>query len=107
MKDFKFVKEEGRWFVELDNWQGDRDDLEMVLGADTMLDILAQGEGEIDVTLSEEKVPCKMRLTKKTEDELGAWYKLHSDDQLFNFEVWLCPVTIFVFGYYPEKLYIS
>jgi hypothetical protein len=48
-----------------------------------------------------------MRLIKKAEDEFGAWYKLHSDDQLFNFEVWLCPVTLFVFGHYPEKLYIS
>lgn len=107
MKDFKFVNEEGRWFVELDNWQGDRGDLEMVLGADTMLDILAQGEGEVDVTLSEEKTPCRMTLSKNSEDEFGALYILTSEDSLFDFSVWLCPVTVFVFGYYPEKLYIS
>ena len=105
MRDFKFVKEEGRWFVELDDWQGSRDDLEMVLGADTMLDILAQGEGEVNVTISEEEIPCDFVLTKKSEDGCGAWYELNS--YLFSFEVWLCPVTEFVFGYYPEKLYIS
>lgn len=29
------------------------------------------------------------------------------EDSLFDFSVWLCPVTVFVFGHYPEKLYIS
>lgn len=37
-----FVKEDDhRWFVVLPEWGGDKDELEMILGADTMLDVLA------------------------------------------------------------------
>ena len=32
--------EDGRWFVILPEWDGDQDDLEMVEGADKMLDSL-------------------------------------------------------------------
>ena len=45
MRNYKFYKEEtGRWYVDLPEWEGEKAELEMVLGADTFLEILSQGE---------------------------------------------------------------
>ena len=42
IRRFKFYKEDtGKWFVELPEWEGERDDLEMVMGADILLEILS------------------------------------------------------------------
>ena len=103
MKLFKFEKESsGRWYVVLPDWTGHKDNLEMVSGADTMLDILAQGENEVDVALSLEPFEgCNMILHYKE----GGNYDLKSD--LYNFNVWLCYVTVFVFDEYPKTIYIA
>ncbi|WP_407640255.1 DUF6717 family protein [Algoriphagus alkaliphilus] len=38
----------------------------------------------------------------------GAYYKLEDNDPDFVFEIWLCPVTKYVFeGDYPETIYVS
>lgn len=53
-KYLTFVKDlDGRWFVELPDYQGDRCDLEMVMGADNMLESLAQGDTEIRLRVSD------------------------------------------------------
>ncbi len=57
MRRFRFYKDElNRWYVDLPEWEGDQAELEMVCGADTMLDILAQGDGEVRLTLSLEPI---------------------------------------------------
>ena len=54
IRQFKFYKEEtGRWYVDLPEWEGEKDELEMVAGADIFLEILAQDEPEVYVTLSD------------------------------------------------------
>ena len=108
-RTFKFYRDYlNRWFVDLPEWEGDVEELEMVLGADTMLDIIAQGEGEVMVTLSTESFEnYNIRLIKlddKTCSEGGAWYHAHSD--FSDFEVWLCHVSEFVFGEHPENIYL-
>ena len=41
MKNLKFKKEEdNKWYIDLTEWTGDKADLEMVAGADILLDIL-------------------------------------------------------------------
>ena len=41
MREFKFYKDpEHRWYVDLPEWEGEKDNLEMVLGADSFLEIL-------------------------------------------------------------------
>ena len=43
MRTFRFNKEEdNRWFVDLPEWEGEKDELEMVLGADMLLDIISK-----------------------------------------------------------------
>lgn len=107
-KYFNFEKDpDGRWYVILPEWKGDRAELEMVLGADMMLDILAQGEPTVGamLMLSEYK-GFKYELTYVEPEGGGGWYNLKGEYDI-EFAVWLCHVTIFVFGYLPKKIYIG
>ncbi len=41
MKRLRFYKEEDhRWYVDLHEWNGSKEELEMVMGADIMLDYM-------------------------------------------------------------------
>jgi hypothetical protein len=109
MRVFTFEKEEdGRWFVVLPEWEYDKDALEMVAGADTLLDIISQGENRVSVAWHEEEPESwKYKLTFLREDEefSGAWYAIEGSN-VTPFECWLCPVTVFVFGYYPKQMFL-
>ena len=116
MRNFKFYKEEcGRWYVSLPEWEGEKDELEMVMGADSFLEILSQGEDEVYVTLSDTEFPDAERLElfdlcrlKGIELGSGAWYSLTSYmDIPYDIEMWLCDVTKFVFGDFPKIIYFK
>jgi hypothetical protein len=108
MRNFKFEKEsDNNWYVVLPEWEGAHSELQMVCGADTMLDIMAQGENVVHTSLSEKPFDgYTFLLTYDRDESEGGWYELTHVDNMFNFQVWLCHVTKFVFGYLPEKLYI-
>ena len=109
MRTFKFYKENtGRWYVDLPEWEGSIDELEMVSGADTFLEILSQGEQTVNVTLS--TVPfdkCERIDLLRTDENIGGgWYLLKTYMGLdFDIEMWLCDVTKFVFGELPITIY--
>jgi hypothetical protein len=120
METITFAQEEdGRWYAEIPTYPGPKADLEMVEGADKMLEIYAQGEQRITLTLSN----CPFRGLKdeitfvrphELEDPaldgqpFGVYYKVSTIRQIpFDFEIWLCPVTTFVFGDYPDKIFIA
>jgi len=107
MKSYLFNKESDyRWFVEIPEWEGSKEELEMVMGADTMLDLLSEGEDSIRLSLSDERFKgYDYELTFKEEAYDGANYHLKGKN--IEFEVWLCSVTKFVFGRYPESIYIK
>ena len=106
MKLLTFNKEkDGRWYVDLPTWDGDKSELEMVLGADTMLDIISQGDEEVHLFISEEPFDHTFELSFVKEEYEGASYVLSSE--LYNFNVWLCHVTKFVFEHFPQKIYIK
>lgn len=107
----KFLKEEdNKWYIELPEYPGPKADLEMVLGADTLLDIMAQGSNEVNTEISETPFNnFKYGLTKKhdTPDIGGALYYVSTFYEQ-NFEVWLCDVTKFVFdGILPDTIWIG
>lgn len=116
MRNLKFYKEEtGRWYVDLPEWEGEKDELEMVMGADSFLEILSQGENEVYVTLSDTEFPNAERLRllelgriEGIELGSGAWYSLTSyKDIPYDIEMWLCDVTKFVFGGFPKVIYFK
>jgi len=112
MRTFRFYKDpDTRWYVELPEWPGEKADLEMVAGADMFLEILAQGDASVEVTLSDSDFPGANRLVLKNLGKVdgwelgeGAWYEL-VDYFGIDLDMWLCDVTKFVFGTFPETIY--
>lgn len=113
MKKLLFNKEtDGRWFVDLPDWKGSKADLEMISGADTMLDIIAQGDNKIYLNVSKENFIFADKIIFQCEAidiGNGAYYKLESYNGIpFNLKIWLCNVVLFVFeDRFPQKLYFS
>ena len=111
----KFNKEFDGWFVELPEWSGSKADLQMVCGADTFLDILCDGEWYVWLTLSDEPFTGanELKLTGigMLDGEFvdsGATYTLENYMGIpFSLDMWLCDVTLFVFGKFPETIYFK
>lgn len=110
--EIKFYKEsDNRWYADLPEWEGPKAALEMVCGADTMLDILAQGEGNTILDMSVEPIngyEMLIFLHETPDLDEGAYYHMESYMGLeFNLDVWLCDVTKFVFGEFPKIIYFN
>ncbi len=113
MKTVLFYKEinTNRWYIELPEWNGPKSDLEMVAGADTMLDLMSDGGYEVLMNISETEFENsnKLDIIRLTTDDIGegALYKIEKYMGIeFNLEVWLCDVTKFVLGYFPNIIYL-
>jgi hypothetical protein len=106
MEKMTFNRESGRWYIDLPSWEGDKEELEMVAGADVLLDHLSNNEDTVSLLVSEEPVDDTIILKKKYNINGGADYKPMNTDVVYG--VWLCAVTKFVFGgYMPNMLYVK
>jgi hypothetical protein len=114
-KNIRFYYDSSGWYADLPEWTGEKWELEMVMGADTFLEILTQGENEIYLTLSTEPFNECETLHYIHEGRLegpefgeGAWYKLDKYMGLdYKLKLWLCDVTKFVFGNFPKQIYFK
>lgn len=104
----------GEWYADLPSYiesGGVKEDLQMIEGADTWLDIISQGENSITIDMSSEELEDSDVLTLFNTDELspeyGADYQVGSYKGIdySDRKLWLCPVTLFVFGEYPKKIF--
>lgn len=113
-KKLNFVKLAGRWFVHLPDYPGHYSDLEMVLGADVMCDMIDTFEtGNIAVTVSDEPFDSMFNTreyildfvnsTTSNGEQDGANYRMRE----YKLDVWLCNVTKYVFGEFPATIYIT
>lgn len=120
-KRLKFIKMTANgWYVQLPNYEGHISDLQMVEGADTLCELIANGLTEITVTISDEPFDLNnfKFSTKQFQLEFinstgtgpdagweqdGANYRLES----LQLDVWLCNVTKYVFGKFPATIYIK
>jgi hypothetical protein len=103
MKKLTFNKEDDKWYIDLPDFPGPKAELEMVFGADKMLDILAQDKKTVNVFLDIKPFDHDFELIYDREEAEGGWYDLKGQD----FEVWLCSVTLYVFGKFPQNLYLK
>jgi hypothetical protein len=102
---FTFNKEaHGTWYIDLPDYPGAKGDLAMVAGADDMLDFLAQGKNRVVVEMSEQPFPgaLVMERTELGAPGGGAYYKPVNHPIP---SVWLCDVTLFALGKFPEQIY--
>ncbi len=112
MNSYRFNKEtNGRWYVDIPSWVGPKSALEMVAGADKMLDILAENNNFVGVLISELPFSGGDLLEFiRTADEVGegSFYLLKTyQGSKLNLEMWLCDVMLHVFGKFPKTLYIQ
>lgn len=105
----KFNKEENnRWYIDLPDWAESHDNLEMVAGADDLLNFLGGNPITISCIISKEDKEIEGYIKLKRLNwglTSGAYYSVNYDG--INRKLWICPVTLYVMGEYPEYLYIK
>lgn len=103
-----FYKEpDNRWYIHLPNYDGPKEDLEMVAGADTLLDIMSAMSDSVVLRMSEQPFEGATRLEMDNAPELNIGSGQYYVCDAYHMHVWLCDVTKFVFGYFPENIYVQ
>ncbi|AFF28053.1 gp55 [Sphingomonas phage PAU] len=104
---------DNRWYAVLPEWEGEREELEMVQGADIMLDILSMNFNDnhdrIQLVLSTELPTGKydrFLTLNSIPDNSSCGMNYMCIGVELKFPVWLCDVTTFVFGKFPETIYV-
>ncbi len=111
MREFRFYKETtNQWYVDLPEWEGPKSALEMVDGADSLLEYMAEGRGEVQAVLSTNPVEgvYHLKFIRET-PEIGEGAQYFLEQYLgiaLELNVWLCNVTKFVFGEFPKEIWI-
>jgi len=107
MDIFKFEKESnGNWYVVLPDYPGEHGDLQMVAGADTLLDVLSDGGNEVSINLSTTQVEGFEKLTRIEACKGGG--ALYNVNNVAEHIIWLCDVMKYVFdGGFPEEIYFK
>jgi hypothetical protein len=119
---YKFYKDESGWFIDLpeviEMGLFTKGNLQMVAGADDLLQRLSKDGENVTLEFSEEPFDGyehHMMMSGYGMDsdelseyghpiEIGAYYNRESD----GFVIWLCPVTKYVFdGKYPQDIYFK
>jgi hypothetical protein len=100
---------EGTWYIDLPDWRGSKGELQMVAGADTLLDEISDGKDDVTLEVSISPQPG-FDIMQKVDNKMwgGADYKLilyhnHAVEK----ELWLCDVTTFVFNDFPDYIYFK
>lgn len=106
---------QGNWFIVLPEWEGDPSQLQMVLGANTLLDELSPKEEDVSLLITTNIK--EMREESKSTHHMKSWDWLQRADFIPVAEgyyynhgskyLWLCPVTQFVFGEFPKIIYFK
>lgn len=128
-----FVREEGdRWYIDLPTWPWQHANLEMVCGADRMLEMLSEGRDMVRLQVNVSQTPfaedvvenmikagwieltqIKSSLTGGATyvtrgEKMKDFYRIHPvTHERSPRTVWLCPVTLFVVGQYPKYFYVK
>ena len=117
----RFFKQDNKWYADVPNHTLDEN--EMVMGSDTVLDLIADNKDEVILTLSDEDDKHSMlTMTIKEHDSEGAYYTISGflynkfldlfdlDSSSVSFditnEIWVCNVTHDVFDTYPNNIYV-
>ena len=107
-----FDREGGAWYAVIPAYPGPKADLQMTLGADHLLYIIAQGASRVELVFDTDVFEGSDLLTQTSlgwrgdREYDGATYWLETYQGVpYGFDLWLCGVTNFVFGKLPEKIY--
>ena len=119
MRTYRFYKDEYGWFIDLKWFHFNRAYLAMVCGADELLDKLSENNTEVILQLSTKSFSSysKNKNILERVQKLGLFNgaiyevikeKHHIKNEIFKpNQLWLCAVTLLVFGYYPKEIYFA
>jgi hypothetical protein len=114
MKSYKFIKTGQEWYIDLPEYLeqgGSIGDLQMVDGADKMLDLMAENKSTVTLFISKEQFEGAdiLTLTEKCDPYIGGGYYIMKEyeGQEINRTMWLCQVTEFVFGDIPQQIFVK
>lgn len=121
MRTYRFYKEEcsiettRKWYIDLKYSPFSKNALEMVAGADDLLDKLSNGKKEVTIQISTKYFKDHtdvLVLRQKLGLFLGAIYsplKEKLETEIFDHKnlLWLCPVTLWIFLGYPTTIYFK
>lgn len=115
-KQLRFYREDNKWYVDLPEWVGEKSDLQMVWGADELLDIISNYTDNMVIIFSNtykenyDVLLLHHICAENTIDEPseGAFYfiKEYNGTKL-NLNFWLCDVTKYVFDDFPNQIWIK
>lgn len=111
----KFVKLANNWYVQLPDYEGSVEDLEMVCGAEVLceeLDKDRDGIVEAEVTSNNEcdydvALDFLLSTIDETGEQSGANYIVSCNYGTIVQEVWLCNVVKYLFKCFPATIYIK
>lgn len=114
MNTYTFVKEGRDWYIDLPAYieqGGSKGDLQMVEGADEMLEMMAEGKRSVVLTIDREPFSGAdvLDLVEKCDPFVGGgYYRMHTyEGNPVMRTMWLCGVLEFVFGEIPSKIYVK
>src|SRR5688572_19708647 len=113
MESHSFYKNGLAWYIDLPRYLeqgGEIGDLQMIDGADKMLEILSNGAQKVQLDISTDPFEGAdvLTLIEKCDPFIGGGNYLFKDynGREINQHLWLCQVTEFVFGDIPDKIYV-
>lgn len=117
-----FREIDDRWYVDYPEYPWNHANLEMVAGADDLLDEIAELDDSVTIgirskvssTLEDYKLsrvepedPIYEHIARFNDTSIGRWYTVnHYADKEDWQLIWLCPVMLYTFGYYPKIIYL-
>lgn len=108
-----------RWYYDFKHWGFQKEELEMVAGADNLCEFYSRGNSEVTVKIIATNKPIKneegydkyeaetahKELTFIESVMYGRNYNRVNENKIIT--MWICPVTIFVLGRYPKYIYVK
>lgn len=113
MSTHTFTKENGAWHIDCPRFLqqiGNEADFTLLQGAKRILDFIAKGATKMTITMDTqplEKAGILQLVELGDASKGGGYYQvLNNEGKLLKRKLWLCDVTLFVFGDIPERIYI-
>jgi hypothetical protein len=110
-RNFQFYKNnKAEWWLDLPEWKGDPEDLQMIEGADEWLNLLSPNNQSITVTMADEYFEgaenlSLLRLREENFGGGGIYYLENYQGKKVALKLWLCEVTAFIFDCIPQKMF--
>lgn len=105
MIELEFMRLSNRWFINIP-YNDDVNDLQMVDGADKLLDEIAEGRRIVRIiaTIFNNISKPDYTLEKIKENNMGGTYTITGVTNVK--QLWLCNVTKLIFQNFPNQIYI-